>query len=41
MKKRFIEEQILDFFQQAEAGLPGKGMCRRRCFRGGSFYTLG
>ncbi|MGU0804986.1 transposase, partial [Pseudomonas aeruginosa] len=29
MKKRFIEEQILDFLKQAEAGVPVKELCRR------------
>ncbi|EPW0556966.1 transposase, partial [Pseudomonas aeruginosa] len=28
MKKRFIEEQILDFLKQAEAGVPVKELCR-------------
>ncbi|HBO9511753.1 TPA: transposase, partial [Pseudomonas aeruginosa] len=30
MKKRFTEEQILDFLKQAEAGVPVKELCRRR-----------
>ncbi|EOH1254682.1 transposase, partial [Pseudomonas aeruginosa] len=27
MKKRFTEEQILDFLKQAEAGVPVKELC--------------
>ncbi|WP_034020512.1 transposase, partial [Pseudomonas aeruginosa] len=27
MKKRFTEEQILDFLKQAEAGAPVKELC--------------
>ncbi|MGP5873023.1 transposase, partial [Pseudomonas aeruginosa] len=32
MKKRFTEEQILDFLKQAEAGVPVKELCRRHSF---------
>ncbi|WP_412071914.1 transposase [Pseudomonas aeruginosa] len=32
MKKRFTEEQILDFLKQAEAGVPVKELCRRHGF---------
>ncbi|HIH7261694.1 TPA: transposase, partial [Pseudomonas aeruginosa] len=39
MKKRFIEEQILDFLKQAEAGVPVKELCRRHGFSDASFYT--
>ncbi|AWQ81900.1 transposase family protein [Pseudomonas aeruginosa] len=39
MKKRFTEEQILDFLKQAEAGVPVKGLCRRHGFNDASFYT--
>lgn len=30
MKKRFTEEQILDFLKQAETGVPVKELCRRQ-----------
>ncbi|ERX75607.1 hypothetical protein P998_03602 [Pseudomonas aeruginosa E2] len=39
MKKRFIEEQILDFLKQAEAGVPEKELCRRHGFSSASLYT--
>lgn len=39
MKKRFTEEQILDFLKQAEAGVPVKDLCRRHGFSDASFYT--
>ena len=39
MKKRFTEEQILDFLKQAEAGVMLKELCRRYGFSGASFYT--
>ncbi|MFY8320802.1 transposase, partial [Pseudomonas aeruginosa] len=39
MKKRFTEEQILDFLKQAEAGVPVKELCRRHGFSDASFYT--
>ncbi|MBV5565207.1 transposase, partial [Pseudomonas aeruginosa] len=32
MKKRFTEEQILDFLKQAEAGVPMEELCRRHGF---------
>ncbi|HCF9858064.1 TPA: transposase, partial [Pseudomonas aeruginosa] len=32
MKKRFTEEQILDFLKQVEAGVPVKALCRRHGF---------
>lgn len=32
MKKRFTEEQILNFLKQAEAGVPVKELCRRHGF---------
>lgn len=38
MKKRFTEEQILDFLKQAEAGVPVKELCRRHGFSDASFY---
>jgi putative transposase len=39
VKKRFTEEQILDFLKQAEAGVPVKELCRRHGFSDASFYT--
>ncbi|GHD56113.1 hypothetical protein GCM10007350_02590 [Jeongeupia chitinilytica] len=39
MKKRFTDEQILDFLKQAEAGVPVKELCRRHGFSDASFYT--
>ncbi|WP_162957938.1 transposase, partial [Pseudomonas aeruginosa] len=39
MKKRFTEEQILDFLKQAEAGVPMEELCRRHGFSDASFYT--
>ena len=38
LKKRFSEEQIIGFLQQAEAGIPIKELCRRHGFSEGSFY---
>ncbi len=37
MKKRFTEEQILDFLKQAEAGVPVKELCRRHGFSDASW----
>jgi putative transposase len=39
MKKRFSEEQIIGFLQEAEAGLPVKELCRKHGFSDASFYT--
>ncbi len=39
MKKRFTEEQILDFLKQPEASVPVKKLCRRHGFSDASFYT--
>lgn len=39
MKKRFSEEQIIGFLQQAEAGIPVKELCRQHGFSDGSFYN--
>jgi putative transposase len=39
LKKRFSEEQIIDFLQQAEAGMPIKELCRRHGFSDASFYN--
>ena len=39
LKKRFSEEQIIGFLQQAEAGVPVKELCRQHGFSDASFYT--
>ncbi len=38
MKKRYSEEQIIGFLQEAESGIPVKELCRRHGFSQGSFY---
>ena len=38
MKKRYTDEQIIGFLQQAEAGLSIKELCRRHGFSEASFY---
>ena len=38
MKKRYTEEQIIGFLQEAEGGLPLKELCRRHGFSEASFY---
>jgi len=38
MKKRFSEEQIIGFLQEAEAGLPIKELCRQHGFSEASYY---
>lgn len=38
MKKRFSEEQIIGFLQQAEAGVAIKELCRQHGFSDASFY---
>lgn len=38
MKKRFIEEQIIGFLREAEAGLPIKELCSRHGFSEASYY---
>ncbi len=38
MKKRYTEEQIIGFLQEAEAGLSVKELCRRHGFPEASFY---
>ena len=38
MKKRFSEEQIIGFLQEADAGLSVKELCRRHGFSEASFY---
>jgi len=39
MKKRFSEEQIIGFLQEAEAGMAVKELCRKHGFSDASFYT--
>ena len=39
MKKRFSEEQIIGFLQQAEAGVAIKELCRQHGFSDASFYN--
>lgn len=38
MKKRFTEEQIIGFLQEADTGLPVKELCRRHGFSEASYY---
>lgn len=38
MKKRYTDEQIIGFLQEAEGGVPLKELCRRHGFSEGSFY---
>lgn len=39
MKKRYTEEQIIGFLQEAESGIPVKELCRKHGFSQGSFYA--
>ena len=39
MKKRFSEEQIISFLQQAEAGVAIKELCRQHGLSDASFYN--
>lgn len=39
MKKRYADEQIIGFLQEAEGGVPLKELCRRHGFSEGSFYV--
>lgn len=39
MKKRYTEEQIIGFLNEAEAGTPVKELCRRHGFSEASYYT--
>jgi len=39
LKKRFSEEQIIGFLQQAEVGMPIKELCRQHGFSDASFYN--
>ena len=38
MKKRYTDEQIIGFLQEAEGGVPLKELCRRHGFSEASFY---
>ena len=38
MKKRFTEEQIISFLEEAEAGLAVAELCRRHGFSEASYY---
>ena len=38
MKKRFTEEQIIEFLKQAEAGVPIAELCRKGRFSNVAFY---
>ncbi len=37
-KKRFTEQQIVGFLQEAEAGMPVKDLCRKYGFSDAAFY---
>jgi hypothetical protein len=39
MKKRFSEEQIIGFQNEAEAGVPVKELCGKHGFSDASFYA--
>lgn len=38
MKKRYTDEQIIEFLKQAAAGTPIKELCRKHGFSDASFY---
>jgi len=38
VKKRFSEEQIIGFLQEADAGIPVKELCRKHGFSEASYY---
>jgi putative transposase len=38
MKKRYTDEQIIGFLNEAEGGIPIKELCRRHGFSEQSFY---
>jgi len=38
MKKRFSEEQIIEFLKEADAGVPIKELCRKHGFSDAAFY---
>jgi putative transposase len=37
-KSRFTDEQIIDFLEQAEGGVPVKELCRKNVFSDATFY---
>lgn len=39
MKKQFLEEQIIGYLKQAEAGVAIKDLCRKHGFSDAAFYT--
>ncbi len=39
MKKRYNDEQIIDFLREAEAGVGVKDLCRHHGFSEASFYA--
>ena len=39
MKKRFADEQTIEFLKQADGGVPVKELCRQHGFSDASFYT--
>jgi putative transposase len=39
VKKRYTDEQIIDFLTEAETGVPVKELCRRHGFSEASYYT--
>jgi len=38
MKKRFTEAQIIEFLNEAQAGVPVKDLCRQHGFSDAAFY---
>jgi putative transposase len=38
VKKRFSEEQIIGFLEEADGGVPVKELCRKHRLSGASFY---
>ena len=38
VKKRFTEEQIIGFLNEADAGMPVKELCRKHGFSDAAFY---
>jgi len=39
VKKRYTEEQIIGFLQEADSGMPVEELCRKHGFSQGSFYA--
>ena len=39
MKKRFTEEQIIGFLNEAQSGVPVADLCRKHGFSDASFYN--